>query len=38
MTNRTLKQLVYSGIVVISFTAWYWIIKLIKYLYNLTRG
>jgi len=34
MTNRTLRQITYGGIVVISFTAWYWIIKLIIYLWK----
>ena len=38
MSIRKLRLITYSGMIVISFTAWYYIIKLIKYLYKLIIG
>ena len=38
MKDRTLRQVVWLGIIIISTTSWYYIIKLIKYLWNLIIG
>ena len=38
MKDSTLVRVVWLGIITISATSWYYIIKLIKYLWNLIIG
>jgi len=38
MKDSSLRRIVWLGIIIISTTSWYYIIKLIKYLYNLIIG
>ena len=38
MKDSTLVRVVWLGIIIISTTSWYYIIKLIKYLYSLIIG
>ena len=38
MRDRTLRQVVWLSVIGISITFWYYIVKLIKYLYNLLKG